>query len=733
MSLRRWITAGALACALAAPGQATAQPIEALSGSDDGYHLGSVAIPADGRNAYAAGGQLDELTVFTRDPATGELDLLGYEFQIGGDDLVVSPDGAHVYVSNGDGISIFERAPLDGDLSAPSSHALPPGTGPCALAASADGDFVLAACAGADAVLTFTRDAGTGALEAAGSVAASGDPADIAITSDGTSVYVAAPGADAIHAWSRDVATGALTPLDDVVDGVEGVAGLDEVGGLALTPDGTALHAIGRDGTRGDVATLTRDPVSGALAFEQETPLPANQLATRIAASDFAVWVLSHQPDPVWMQGTRTLLAWSRDVSTNELSLADRVALGGAEPFGSGGLALDPDDDQVLATGNFFGIERARIAPDTDLIQLTQTLHEGEAGVSGIAGPTALVATRDGRHLIVIAKGTAPGVTSFARDAADGTLTFRATSTTGLVDPHAAVASPGGDFVYVADATSGIARFGLDPNTSALIPLTATTEGLGGSGARLLALSRDGRHLYAAGAGSAGVAHYDRDSVTGALVYVATNALTGGGSSPSLLGLSADERFLQAVSAGQQIVVPRNATTGALGSASTAPNDAIRDFVFPPRGAWLHAVDQCPFGCSASLDSIPFDPATGAFGSIGSRVESPVLGSLLDSLVPDLLAAPDGRWIYLIGAQHFAVFTRDAATGRLSLADAESAESSAAALSPRGDSFYLASATGALRVYAPEPGSFSMGAIGSLATALGLRFRSMRGAHSGSA
>lgn len=665
--------------------------------------MGPVAIPADGRNVYAIGGPLDELTAFVRDPVTGALEPLGYELLLGGDDLVVSPDGAHVYVSKGDGIAIFERAPLDGDLSAPSTHALTLGTGPCALAASPDGDFVLAACAGVDALLTFTRDDATGALEAAGSAPASGDPADVAIAADGTSVYVAAPSADTIHGWSRDVATGALTPLDAVIDAIGGVGGLDAVDGLALTPDGGALHAIGLDGTRGAVATFTRDPVSGALAFEQETPLPENQLATRIAADDATVWVLSQRPDPVWMLGTRTLLAWTRDASTNQLAVADRIPLVGAEPFGAGGLALEPDGTEVLATGNFFGIERARIPPDTALIQLTQSLVDGDGGVSGIAGAKALVATPDGRHLVVLAAGASPSATSFARDPVDGELTFRATSVTGLADPIAGLASPGGDFVYVADATNGIARFALDPDTGALSPLTATTEGLGGSGARLLVGSRDGRHLYAAGTGSAGVARYDRDAVTGGLAYVATYDVAGGGASPSLLAFSADERFLHAVATGQQIVAPRDPATGALGSASVTANDEIRDFVFPPRGRWLNAIDQCPFGCGASLDGIPFDPMTGAFGAIGAHVVSPILDSLLDPLLPSLLAASDGRWIYLIGAQHFAVFARNAGTGQLTLADAEAGPSSAAALSPRGDSLYLATATGELRVYAPEP------------------------------
>lgn len=722
-------TAFSFALALGAATAALAQPIEELAGSDSGTRLGAIAVSADGRNAYALGSAIDELAAYPRNPGDGTLANPVLVSFFGGDDLALDADSAHLYVARGDEIAIFARAALDGALTPLPSENLSSGTGPCALAVSPDGAFLLAACSGSDALHSFSRDPGSGALASDGSVAASGDPADVAIAPDGTSVYVAAPAADAIHAFSRDATSGALTPLGDTTDGVGGASGLDAVAGVAVTPDAGAVVAIGRTGSLSSVVSLSRDSGTGLLSFVARADLPASRPAVRVAATDETIWVLSQRPDVIWgANGSRTLLSWMRDPLTDELTAQDRIALANLESFGAGGLALAADSGEVIASGNFFGVERARVAANTGVMELLQTLRDGEGGVTGITGARAIATTPDGRHVLVLADAPSPpGLASFARDAADGTLAFRATDATGLADPRALVASPGGDFVYVADATNGIVRFALAPETGALDPLDVTTQGLGASGARVLATSRDGAHLYAAGPAITGVAHYLRDAATGALTYVETTPISAGGDGVHGLALSADERFLNihyVLADFRRIAVPRDLVSGALGAPGAPALEDLESIVFPRGGSHAYATvnDDCETHCIRDLEVYPLDPLTGLAGVRTQAIASPVMRSELETSV-ELLASPDGHWIHAIGAHHLAVFARDAATGLLSLADTESGATDAAAASPDAANLYLASAGGELRVYAPEPGAFAIGASAWLCVAAFARRR----------
>src|SRR5439155_1462915 len=79
----------------------------------------AIAVSPDGANVYVAGGYDDALVVFARDAATGALKYLqlledsvnGINGLNGADDVAVSPDGTHVYVtaSVDDALAVFAR------------------------------------------------------------------------------------------------------------------------------------------------------------------------------------------------------------------------------------------------------------------------------------------------------------------------------------------------------------------------------------------------------------------------------------------------------------------------------------------------------------------------------------------------------------------------------------------------------------------------------------------------
>jgi DNA-binding beta-propeller fold protein YncE len=258
----------------------------------------AIAISPDGRNVYVAAAGSDALSVFARDRQTGRLRQLtggaGCFSQRPGSDctlaralneptsVAVSPDGERVYVTGRrfpSAVAIFERG-RGGTLSQPDgpagcvSHR---GGSDCAVAralsspeevaVTPDSRHVLVAASRSQAVSVLTASpAGLSQAEGEGGcIALRGGtegcafgkalagPVDLAVSPDGGHAYVASAVADAVAVLDRDEATGALTQSTTRRGciGQRGLAGrcevgrgMDEVWGVALSPDGRNLYSV---------------------------------------------------------------------------------------------------------------------------------------------------------------------------------------------------------------------------------------------------------------------------------------------------------------------------------------------------------------------------------------------------------------------------------------------------------------------------------------------------------
>jgi 6-phosphogluconolactonase (cycloisomerase 2 family) len=145
------------------------------------------------------------------------------------------------------------------------------------VAASADGAHVYVAGGGDNAVATFDRDPGSGALafveqdrDGVGGVDGIAGAFAVAAAPDGANVYVVGANEteDALAIFSRDAASGALAFVGQVQDGVDGVDGLDDPLGVAASPDDGHIYVTGH--TDGAVATFARAPGTGELSFVEQ-------------------------------------------------------------------------------------------------------------------------------------------------------------------------------------------------------------------------------------------------------------------------------------------------------------------------------------------------------------------------------------------------------------------------------------------------------------------------------
>jgi DNA-binding beta-propeller fold protein YncE len=277
----------------------------------------ALALSPGGANLYVAAAGSDALSVFARNRRTGALRQVPgaagcFSQREGGGctivramneptSIAVSPNGTRVYVAGRrfpSAVAIFNRAEdgriTQGDGTAGCvSHQGGQGCGvarglasPEEVAVTPDSRHVLVAGSRSNAVAVL--HAGPAGLSqsdgAAGCIARGGGPegcgvgkalsgaVDLAISPDGRFVYVASSIGDAVAILRRDRATGVLTQSLTRTgcisqSGGGGLCmrgrGLDEVWGIALSPDGRNLYAVSSRVNM--LSALARDQTTGRL------------------------------------------------------------------------------------------------------------------------------------------------------------------------------------------------------------------------------------------------------------------------------------------------------------------------------------------------------------------------------------------------------------------------------------------------------------------------------------
>jgi len=171
-------------------------------------------------------------------------------------DMVISPDGEYLYVAsmNDDAIAVFDRNPLTGELSFISRSKNGEGgidglNGARSLDVSPDGEFLYAVSMFDDALVTFSRNIGTGNLTFLGRIKDGETGVDgldgarsISISPDGLNLYVAGWDDNAVALFSRDSATGAASFLGRLKHGEDDIFALDAPHFLTVSPDGENVY-----------------------------------------------------------------------------------------------------------------------------------------------------------------------------------------------------------------------------------------------------------------------------------------------------------------------------------------------------------------------------------------------------------------------------------------------------------------------------------------------------------
>jgi poly(3-hydroxybutyrate) depolymerase/6-phosphogluconolactonase (cycloisomerase 2 family) len=307
----------------------------------------AAAVSPDGAHVYVASEFGDVLAVFARDPSSGRLSFVEMQHNgIAGVDglgdareVVVSPDGVHVYVASaGDSaLVVFARDAATGRLTfvQVQRDGLPgagPDYGPVGLAVSPDGAHVYAAGVGDNDVAVLARDGASGTL-APIDVAPIGlpvwpatgayvrwNPGGVRLSPDGAYVYAVGRNDSAVTAFRRDPATGELTRIGSWKDRVDGVQGLGGAFTLTLSPDGANVYVASAAASA--LAAFARNPDTGELTFLQVVRDGVDWVRGLAGARDVVV-----SPDGAHVYATgligKSVVLFVRDRDTGRLTYVE--------------------------------------------------------------------------------------------------------------------------------------------------------------------------------------------------------------------------------------------------------------------------------------------------------------------------------------------------------------------------------------------------------------------------
>lgn len=375
----------------------------------------------------------------------------------------------------------------------------------------------------------------------------------VAISPDGQNVYVTGASAKAVKAFKRDAVTGTLTAIQSF-----SAVALDSLDGarlLAASPDGKHLYIasqFGGLGGTGALVVLNRDTTTGQLSIRQEST--AGGEAGLNGAYGVAI---SSDGRFVYISGASTsastgsVVVYSRDAGTGLLNKVETIT--SADLFGAHGLALSPDGTSLYVTAH------------------------------------AAASTNSGK-LVVYKRNAGDGKLGHiqTRSECDSLICFiGGNGLDGLGGAFQVAVSPDGQFVYTASVYDGAVmvfkRNALDGSVARVRTYKDGVSGLNGLGrASGVAISPDGRFLFATAATDKAVSVFERDLASGLLTFrqlVQRNPLVGGPALPPLDGArdiaaTPDGTTVYATASADNAVVALHTANPSPALTSLAPSSA---------------------------------------------------------------------------------------------------------------------------------------------------------------
>jgi 6-phosphogluconolactonase (cycloisomerase 2 family) len=315
------------------------------------------------------------------------------------------------------------------------------------------------------------------------------------------------------------IASAVLMQIDVAVDGVDGVDGLERPFRLAISPDGKHIYvpAIVADA----VVVLARN-VDGTLSFVEaqrnglDTPdQPDFPKAVAVSADGNNVYVTTE-----W---DSKLIVYSRNSATGALTYVETHQNGvdGVSGIGLGiAVTVSADGENVYVAGpNDNAVAVFNRDTSTGALTFSTAIVDGVGGVDGLAGAFDVALSPDDAYLYV-AGMLDDAIAVFSR-ATGGALTY-VDQLDDAGSPMSLAISSDGKHLYAV--AGGLAAFARDAGSGALTHIATYGDGQDGivglEGMYGVAIAPDGGYAYVAAQYDGALGAFARDAVTGALRFI---------------------------------------------------------------------------------------------------------------------------------------------------------------------------------------------------------------------
>ncbi|NLF30139.1 MAG: beta-propeller fold lactonase family protein [Planctomycetes bacterium] len=351
----------------------------------------------------------------------------------------------------------------------------------------------------------------------------------------------------------REAVDGELTAGALVLNGVDGVTGMDRPFSVAVSPDGRDIYVGGADAT------------SRLNWFRVETVDGERHLVRQTLNVALQNWVeVSMSPDGrnlYLIEGNYNIVVMSRDLATGQVAFVQRLSMFSNEPKE---IAFSPDGRNVYVSDwidnqNRHGLGVFSRDASTGRLTLDTLLLYGQGDLASLTRVTAIDVSSDGRHLYA---GAYNGVLAvFDRDGSTGALAaptlyqaWNDSSQHRWIDD--VVVGPGGRWVYVSISGDKAYALRRDGTTGLLTPVHGAPDDPDLYwGVQTLAVAPDGATLY--GCGGGGMLVFRIDALTGALTFAERIRNTGDtqGITPRAAVVSPDGAFVVTCSSSEDALL----------------------------------------------------------------------------------------------------------------------------------------------------------------------------------
>jgi 6-phosphogluconolactonase (cycloisomerase 2 family) len=377
-------------------------------------------------------------------------------------------------------------------------------------------------------------------------------PEAVTVSPDGRSVYVAGSNSNDVVTFKRSNKGGALKPMGCVAEKgsnpdscSKATAGLRYADGVTVSPDGRSVYVASYSSNA--VVSFARNTKTGALSpkgcIGDSGNNPSHCSKTTKGLSNAESVVVSPNGKSVYVGGGGGVVVFKRSSSGALKPLGCVGARGGNFEHcsqtargleGDVTVALTHDGKSLYATSSFdMGVVTFSRNTKTGAIKSKGCIAWSGSNpahcpktANGLWYPYGVAVTADGKSLYVTALN-AGALVIFKRDTKTGALTFKGCISAGgcnqtaggLAHAVGVAVSPDGKSVYTAAINdSAVARFNRK-RSGALVPAGCVAEpptiqcssvANGLQGADAVAVSPDGKSVYAVGGGSNAVVTFKR-------------------------------------------------------------------------------------------------------------------------------------------------------------------------------------------------------------------------------